>query len=313
MTSNCCAFSCFSSCTRKCKRPSKEDLELSGPMNASSNSRYVTACTTLGEYATTSALPSSDPAPSGSSMERNESVEESIERSKSHWSEVVKSDPSITDDELVKDNRAVFRELQSHPIWGGFFRTFGYTLETPVAGMPGYIHVSSGKLIVGEKFAEGGQAELFHARVIWYKSKIIKYFLKRGYEWVMKVFKKGTSLRQLQSQWPLGYLQFRGELGSNSIDPKLVRYYCEVFFGILLEDGRFAFLMKREHKDLRKLIDQRMLEIGQGEGPFSKEDGELIMYKIACGMNWLHERNIIHRDLKASNVLCRVYGNAYQV
>lgn len=50
----------------------------------------------------------------------------------------------------------MFKALQAHPIWGGFFGTFGYAL-----GVPG--HGSRGSLEVGEKFAEGGQAELDHA------------------------------------------------------------------------------------------------------------------------------------------------------
>jgi serine/threonine protein kinase len=29
----------------------------------------------------------------------------------------------------------------------------------------------------------------------------------------------------------------------------------------------------------------------------------MIMYRIALGMDWLHSHDIVHRDLKASNVL----------
>ncbi|KAG0625472.1 hypothetical protein M758_2G058200 [Ceratodon purpureus] len=282
-------------------------------MDASSSSQNVTAPTTLGEHAIISASPLSAPANSGSLMEKNESVEESIERSKSHWSEVVKLNRSIFHklskyfyDKEKADNRKVFRELQSHPTWGLFFITFGYDLETTVPGRP---ILGVGELVIGEKFAEGGQAELFCAHVIW--KEYNEFFVENGWEWVVKVFKKGTSLRQLQVQWPHGYLQFKGEAYAAPDYPHFIRYHSEVMYGVLLKDGRFAFLMRREYIDLRCDIERQMLEIGQGSGPFSKDHCEAIMYKIAKGMEWLHEHNIVHRDLKASNVLVSKKGYVY--
>ena len=65
---------------------------------------------------------------------------------------------------------------------------------------------------------------------------------------------------------------------------------------VLLEDGRFAFLMEKEDEDLRSLIDRHVLAQG-GNGPFSKEEAEEIMYHVACGIDWLCKYNIVHRDL----------------
>ena len=51
---------------------------------------------------------------------------------------------------------------------------------------------------MGEKFAEGGQAELFPVRITWADPDGNEDNVKRGTEWLLKVFKKGTLLRELQ-------------------------------------------------------------------------------------------------------------------
>ncbi|KAG0587194.1 hypothetical protein KC19_2G147400 [Ceratodon purpureus] len=137
----------------------------------------------------------------------------------------------------------------------------------------------------------------------------------RDYEWderegchhVMKVFKKGTFLRDLKSQLLHGLVQFHEEdqeiFRSPTPKPR-PRFICRVLQGMLLKNGQFAFLMEKEHFDLRSLIERNMQLKNAGDcGPFSKEDGGVIMYLIALGVEWLHNRDIIHRDLKASNVL----------
>jgi len=46
-----------------------------------------------------------------------------------------------------------------------------------------------------------------------------------------------------------------------------------------------------------------MLTRPNDKGPFSKDNVEFIMYDIARGMDQFHGRDIVHRDIKASNVL----------
>ena len=261
-------------------------------MDAASDSEYGTALAPEREQGSTS------------SAAYASAVEQQIEQSKRHWSLVTPSslsDCPSTDEDVAADNMAAFEELQRHPSWCHFFKTFGYDTE---------VCYSAGTMEVGEKFAEGGQAELFPVHITWADPKQYEIAVEEGAEWVLKVFKKGTLLRDLQKQWPHGYLHWwaqdlerlkRGE-------PPPDNFNSQVACGTLLRDGRFGFLMVKEEKDLRSLIDCNMLEVGHGCGPFPKEKAEEIMYRVARGMEWLHNRDIIHRDLKASNVLVRHVG-----
>ncbi|KAG0602912.1 hypothetical protein M758_10G051000 [Ceratodon purpureus] len=235
-------------------------------------------------------------------------MEVQIERSKAHWSTLpcMGEEEGEGDCEAEESNVLEFMHLQRHPTFGGFFCTFGYELG---------IQKSQGELVVGEKFAEGGQAELFHAKVTWWDPKVNEKDEREGKQFVVKVFKKGTFLRDVKSQWPHGWLQFHVDEMENywSPTPKVTpRQCCEAFRCILLKNGQFAFLMEKFDFDLWSLIERKMELRSYGDsGPFSKEDGEVMMYDIALGVEWLHNCNIIHRDVTASNVLVKEFKSAW--
>lgn len=89
--------------------------------------------------------------------------------------------------------------------------------------------------------------------------------------------------------------------GSYTTDP--IRRACVIDKGVMLKNGRFAFLMKKYWGDLRKLIDIRMQHNHNGSPPFTNEETVSTAVQIAEGMAALHKRNSIHRDIKASSIL----------
>ena len=256
--------------------------------------------------------------------ERRNSIEERIKCSKHHWSIVAKPNPKPNRKGFIKfcgmvasclerrglakqsnieesglaeqSNVEEFKSLHENDKWGSFFYTF-----------------DDGELVMGNMpFAEGGQAGIYEAKIKWRQSNWRELLLRKGQgnhvledpsEYVLKVFKKGTFLRDLKSNLPVAMLDFHAE---RVVAWMTRRHTCDVVCGTLLKDGRFAFVLQKEQGDLRCLIERNMKSRSeQDKGPFSKEVAENFIYEVALGMDWLHEHNIVHRDLKASNVLVR--------
>ncbi|KAG0616332.1 hypothetical protein M758_5G106200 [Ceratodon purpureus] len=138
---------------------------------------------------------------------------------------------------------------------------------------------------MGKKIGEGAQAEIYEARPTSSPYTSTPH--------IYKVFKKGFYLRDLQKLWPKPMARGYSTL-----------YTCPIRKGTLLEDGRFALLMPRYWGDLRKLLDLRLQRRLSSAGPPLTYNEEVVsMECIARGMRDLHLANIVHRDLKASNVL----------
>ncbi|KAG0556737.1 hypothetical protein KC19_11G076100 [Ceratodon purpureus] len=259
-------------------------------------------------------------------------IEERIERSKGHWTQLAQPHSSGSnsvsfncfscyslwpcfscysvdseEEEAVDSeeaaavevsNRKVFEDLQKQS-------TFFYKFE-------------KGEMVLGKKFAEGAQGEIYSAQIEWRNSDQRTLLLREGEggnvledpsEYVIKIFKKEYKLQDLKNLFPKAMLEFHAQRLRVWMER---RYTCDVVCGTLLEDGRFAFVLQREHADLRALIDRNMdsrKEVVQNEGvgPFRKDTAENFMYETALGMKWLHDHQIVHRDLKAANVLVRLH------
>ena len=157
-----------------------------------------------------------------------------------------------------------------------------------------------GELQLGRVIAEGGQATIYEARWGADSSDICN-------RWVAKVFKmEGFSLRDLQHQWPRNNKIPRKLSEFHSIFPfqmggvvfgEFMRSCSYVWLGTLLEDGRFAFVMRRHWGDLRSLINHKVNANHSQGPPFSLKRSTSIMCNIGRGMRELHARGVMHRDL----------------
>ncbi|KAG0556271.1 hypothetical protein KC19_11G040100 [Ceratodon purpureus] len=215
---------------------------------------------------------------------RNQSIVESkfeteIEASKVHWSELP---PGSGAQGCAEADMELFRRLQQQYASPDGRRSF-------------FQDWREDWWEVGEKIAEGAQGAIHHLR--W----LLPEDADMNGKWVVKVFKlEGWSLEALHQQWPpamldkirtAGFYRNKGISGIGS--------------GWMLKDGRFAFSMPRYWGDLRKMIDLRLVRNRLRPPPFSNEITVRIMYYIAKGMLQLHRAGILHRDLKASNVLIK--------
>ncbi|KAG0563975.1 hypothetical protein KC19_8G072800 [Ceratodon purpureus] len=70
--------------------------------------------------------------------------------------------------------------------------------------------------------------------------------------------------------------------------------------------GTGQLVMELMDHDLRSIIDYRIMVLEKGSSPFSPMVAIDLMLQIAQGMLYLFENRILHRDLKAKNVLVNI-------
>lgn len=200
----------------------------------------------------------------------NEQLFESLQKGEWNHSSTSQSPP---DGEVIQQ---VFKED-----WSRFFKRMDGS--TALADKP---------------FAEGGQAEIFLENQVFGEPK--SYMGRTRH--VLKVFKQKKMLQELlRDEMPRGMLKENVLIDGRPSRQRRI-HRCNIVHVVLLEDGRFAFRMPLYGGDLRKFICDRKMQDNEGP-PFTDDVATLCMLQIAMAMQDLHNDNIIHNDLKASNVL----------
>ncbi|KAG0562116.1 hypothetical protein KC19_9G119600 [Ceratodon purpureus] len=215
--------------------------------------------------------------PAGRTSERRSAVEEGGGSSdhESEGEEVI--DERELDEDILKANREAIKEQRQHHAWGRCFQEDRDRLYER-----------------REKIAEGGEAKIYAG---------IRTDLLEGEEGrhvVFKVFPRGYHLRDLVKLWP------EGAFRSDYIRGTTIEHVM-----LLPNDGRIAMVMERAWGDLRRLIDMKKQANGNRGPPFNTEDVFAKMMWIGSEMRWLHEDDVVHRDLKASNVLINADGDNF--
>jgi serine/threonine protein kinase len=143
--------------------------------------------------------------------------------------------------------------------------------------------IDPSELQVGEEIAEGGQAHVFLA--VW----------NRVHEGALPVVAKRLKVLVPSESKSSLWRQLRSVVGIGGM------CLCKVL-GVCLKDNAVFIVMERMLGDLRNFMDRTLI-------PFNWNDPSKYLYKlymiwcIASGMEQLHRRGLLHRDLKASNVL----------
>ncbi|KAG0557081.1 hypothetical protein KC19_11G100700 [Ceratodon purpureus] len=283
-------FKAFQGCLSPGQAPAIPSTDASSPSASACATQYYSAriqsmienrakCSDDVEYEIASSKVhwSTVDRPAGRTSERRSAAQEGggSSEDESEGEEVI--DERELDEDILKANREAIKEQRQHHAWGRCFQEDRDTLFER-----------------REKIAEGGEAKIYAG----IRTDLLEG--EAGRHVVFKVFPRGYHLRDLVKLWP------EGAFSSPFIRGTKIEHVM-----LLPNDGRIAMVMERAWGDLRRLIDMKKQANGNRGPPFNTEDVFDKMRWIAYEMKWLHEDDVVHRDLKASNVLLYGHGEDF--
>ena len=89
---------------------------------------------------------------------------------------------------------------------------------------------------------------------------------------------------------------------------KLQHPHIARLIGLSVDSNGGWIMMERMETDLQKLMHSRA-----SSPPFSDSEARELCFKIALGLNFLHSKNVVHRDIKSANVLVHNHHGRFDV
>lgn len=166
---------------------------------------------------------------------------------------------------------------------------------TTAVTLPEFVRIDPGNLKKMRLIGEGSFAKVYEATWL-------------GCKFAVKTFKRIPPIETLQRE-----VKFLNELRH----PSIVR-----LMGLAVHsEQRCSIVMEFMGYSLRQLIESRLKRKREANlethpvyvVPFDLHEAVFIITKIALGMAFLHSRGVIHRDLKADNVLAPKHPGSIDV
>ena len=139
--------------------------------------------------------------------------------------------------------------------------------------------------IKGKKICSGGYGDVF-----------LTQYLSTGEYYAAKVLKRDPSKPQTQK-----LIENEVKIMMNINHPTIIKFLGYSLLDFNLANNVTIFMELAKNQALDNILEK----IQKSENPkgYDNTTRQIILIGVACGMKYLHNNSIVHRDLKSNNIL----------